>query len=59
MIELVFCTVWAMGIMFALGFCQQNDDKETRFDYIYYIAFVFFAWPMAIGIVLRQAIDKE
>jgi len=59
MIELVFWTFWATGIMFTLGFCQQNDDKETWLQFIHYLVFVFFAWPTAIGIVLRQAIDEE
>jgi len=49
MVELIFWAVWAIGIMFALGFCHKNDDRETWLEFIHYIGFIFLAWPMAIG----------
>jgi hypothetical protein len=50
---------WLIGIIFSFGFCPTNDDGGTPTvrEFLFYCAIIVFAWPLAVGIILRQTIQ--
>ena len=50
---------WLIGIIFSFGFCPANDDggPPTVREFLFYCAIIVFAWPLTVGIILRQTIQ--